>query len=91
MEELRNLKKSFIKNFENTLSSVGKDLVKEMEEKYSIDDQVCIDYAINLCQKISKMKGVSAEDEKKCQEFVESSYYLDKIKISELISIPRKY
>ena len=80
MEELRNLKKSFIKNFETTLSSVGKDLVKEMEQKYSIDDQVCLDYAINLCQKISKMEGVSAEDEKKCQEFVKSFYYLDEIK-----------
>ena len=49
MEELRILKKSFVKNFENTLTSAGKDLVKELEEKYSIDDQVCLDYAINLC------------------------------------------
>ena len=70
MEELRNLKKSFIKNFETTLSSVGKDLVKEMEQKYSIDVQICLDYAMNLCHKISKMEGVSAEDEKKCQEFI---------------------
>ena len=80
MEEIRALKKNFIKNFETTLSSVGKDLVKELEQKYSIDDQVCLDYAINLCQKISKMEGVSAEDEKKCQEFVKSFYYLDEIK-----------
>ena len=80
MEELRNLKNSFIKNFETTLSSVGKDLVKEMEVKYTIDDQICLDYAISLCHKISKMEGVSAEDEKKCQEFVKSFYYLDEIK-----------
>ena len=77
MEELRNLKKSFIKNFETTLSSVGKDLVKELEEKYTIDDQVCLDYAMSLCHKISKMEGVSAEDEKKCQEFIKIFYYLD--------------
>lgn len=80
MEELRILKKSFVKHFENTLTSVGKDLVKELETKYSIDDQVCLDYAINLCNKISKMEGVSAEDEKKCQEFLKSFYYLDEIK-----------
>ena len=80
MEELRNLKKSFVKHFENTLASVGKDLVKELEEKYSIDDQVCLDYAINLCNKISKMEGVSAEDEKNCHEFLKSFYYLDEIK-----------
>ena len=80
MEELRILKKSFVKNFEITLTSVGKDLVKELEEKDSIDDQVCLDYAINLCQKIPKMEGVSAEDEKKCQEFLKSFYYLDEIK-----------
>ena len=80
MEELRNLKKRFVKHFENTLTSVGKDLVKELEEKYSIDDQVCLDYAINLCQKISKMEGVTAEDEKKCHDFLKSFYYLDEIK-----------
>ena len=80
MEELRNLKKSFIKNFETTLSSVGKDLVKELEEKYTIDDQVCLDYAMSLCHKISNMEGVSAEDEKKCQEFIKNFYYLDEIK-----------
>ena len=80
MEELRNLKKSFVKHFENALTSVGKDLVKELEEKYSIDDQVCLDYAINLCQKIPKMEGVSAEDEKKCHDFLKSFYYLDEIK-----------
>lgn len=80
MEELRNLKKKFVKHFETTLSSVGKDLVKELEAKYSIDDQVCLDYAISLCQKISKMDGVSDEDEKKCQDFIKSFYYLDEIK-----------
>ena len=80
MEELRNLKKSFVKNFETTLSSAGKDLVKEMEQKYKIDDQICLDYAMNLCHKISKMEGVSAEDEKKCQEFIKIFYYLDEIK-----------
>ena len=80
MEELRNLKKNFIKNFETTLFSVGKDLVKEMEEKYSIDDQICLDYAMSLCHKIAKMDGVSAEDERKCQEFIKIFYYLDEIK-----------
>ena len=80
MEELRNLKKNFVKHFETTLSSVGKDLVKELEAKYSIDDQVCLDYAISLCEKISKMDGISAEDEKKCQDFLKSFYYLDEIK-----------
>ena len=80
MEELRTLKKSFVKHFETTLTSVGKDLVKELETKYSIDDQVCLDYAINLCNKISKMEGISAEDEKKCQECLKSFYYLDEIK-----------
>ena len=80
MEELRKLKKNFIKHFETTLSSVGKDLVKEMEEKYSIDDEICLDYAMSLCGKIEKMEGVSAEDEKKCQEFVKSFYYLDELK-----------
>ena len=80
MEEIRALKKNFIKNFETTLSSVGNDLVKELEEKYTIDDQVCLDYAMSLCHKISKMDGVSAEDEKKCQEFIKIFYYLDEIK-----------
>ena len=80
MEELRKLKKNFIKHFETTLSSVGKDLVKEMEEKYSIDDEICLDYAMSLCGKIEKMEGVNAEDEKKCQEFVKSFYYLDELK-----------
>ena len=78
MEELRNLKKSFVKNFETTLSSAGKDLVKEMEQKYSIDDQICLDYALSLCHKLVKMDGVSAEDEK-CQEFIKIFYYLDDI------------
>ena len=80
MEELRNLKKSFIKNFETTLSSVGKDLVKEMEQKYSIDDQTYLDYVLSLCHKIPKMEGVSSEDENKCQEFIKIFYYLDEIK-----------
>ena len=80
MEEIRALKKNFIKNFETTLSSVGKDLVKEMEQKYSIDDQICLDYAMNLCHKLVKMDGVSAEDKKKCQEFIKIFYYLDEIK-----------
>ena len=80
MEELRNLKKNFIKTFETTLFSIGKDLVKEMEEKYSIDDQICLDYAMSLCNKLVKMDGVNAEDEKKCQEFIKIFYYLDEIK-----------
>ena len=80
MEEINALKKNFIKNFETTLSSLGKDLVKEMEQKYSIDDQICLDYAMSLCHKITKMEGVSAEDEKKCQEFIKIFYYLDEIK-----------
>ena len=80
MEELRNLKKSFVKNFETTLSSVGKDLVKEMEEKYSIDSELCIDHAMRLCHMIKKVDGVSAEDEKKCQEFIKIFNYLDEIK-----------
>ena len=80
MEEIHALKNNFIKNFETTLSSLGKDLVKEMEEKYSIDDQICLDYAMSLCHKITKMEGVSAEDEKKCQEFIKIFYYLDEIK-----------
>ena len=80
MEEIRALKKNCVKKFESTLSSVGKDLVKEMEQKYSIDDQICLDYAMSLCHKIAKMDGVSAEDEKKCQEFIKIFYYLDEIK-----------
>ena len=80
MEEQRNLKKKFVKHFETTLSSIGKDLVKELEAKYSIDEQVCLEYAISLCEKISKMEGVSDEDEKKCQDFLKSFYYLDEIK-----------
>ena len=80
MEELRSIQKNFIKNFETTLSSVGKDLVREMEQKYSIDDQICLDYAMSLCHKLTKMEGVSAEDEKKCQEFIKIFYYLDEIK-----------
>ena len=80
MEEIRALKKNFIKKFETTLSSLGKDLVKEMEEKYSVDDQICLDYAMSLCHKITKMEGVSAEDEKKCQDFIKIFYYLDEIK-----------
>ena len=80
MEEIHALKKNFIKNFETTLSSLGKDLVKEMEQKYSIDDQICLDYAMSLCHKITKMEKVSAEDEKKCQEFIKIFYYLDEIK-----------
>ena len=80
MEEIRALKKNFIKNFETTLSSLGKDLVKEMEEKYCIDDQICLDYAMSLCHKLTKMEGVSAEDEKKCQEFIKIFYYLDELK-----------
>ena len=80
MEEIRALKKNFVKKFETTLSSVGKDLVKELEQKYSIDDQICLDYAMSLCHKITKMEGVSAEDEKKCQEFIKIFYYLDEIK-----------
>ena len=80
MEEIHALKKKFIKNFETTLSSLGKDLVKEMEEKYSIDDQICLDYAMSLGHKITKMEKVSAEDEKKCHEFIKIFYYLDEIK-----------
>ena len=80
MEDIRALKKNFIKKFETTLSSLGKDLVKEMEQKYSIDDQICLDYAMSLCHKITKMEGVSAEDEKKCQDFIKIFYYLDEIK-----------
>ena len=80
MEDLRNLKKNFVKHYETTLSSAGRDLVKEMEQKYSVDNSICLDYAMSLCHKIVKMDGVSEEDEKKCQDFIKFFYYLDEIK-----------
>ena len=80
MEDLRNLKKNFVKHYETTLSSAGRDLVKEMEQKYSVDNSICLDYVMSLCHKIVKMDGVSEEDEKKCQDFINFFYYLDEIK-----------
>ena len=80
MEDIYRLKKSFIKHFESTLISTGKDLTKEFENKYRIDEQIFLDYALNLCNKLVKMEGVSSEDEKKCKEFIKSFYYLDEIK-----------
>ena len=41
-----------------------------MEQKYSVDNSICLDYVMSLCHKIVKMDGVSEEDEKKCQDFI---------------------
>ena len=42
MEDLHKIKKSFIENFESILSLKGKNLTKELEDKYLIDKKLYI-------------------------------------------------
>ena len=56
MEDLHKMKKSFIERFESTLSLIGKNLTKELEDKYSVDEEVFLTNAFNLCFKLVKME-----------------------------------
>ena len=80
MEDLHKLKKSFIERFESTLSLIGKNLTKELEDKYSVDKEVFLTNAFNICFKLDKMEGITPEDKKKCKEFLDCFYYLDEMK-----------
>ena len=80
MEYLHKMKKSFIESFEKALSLIGKDLTKELEDKYLVDEEVFLSNAFNLASKLVKMEEVSQEDKNKCKEFLNCFYYLDKIK-----------
>ena len=80
MEDLHKMKKIFIKRFESALSLIGKDLIKEMEDKYLVDEKVSITNSFNLCNNLIKMKKITPEDEKKCKEFLKNFYYLDEMK-----------
>ena len=80
MEDLHKMKKSFIERFESTLSLIGKDLTKELEDKYLVDEEVFLTNAFNFCTKLIKMKEITLEDEKKCKEFLDCFYYLEEIK-----------
>ena len=80
MEDLHKMKKSFIERFESTLSLIGKDLTKELEDKYLVDEEVFLTNAFNLCTKLVKMEEIIPEVEKKCKEFLKCFYYLDEIK-----------
>ena len=80
MEDLHKLKKSFIERFESTLSLIGKNLTKELEDKYLIDKELYITNSFNLCFKLVKMEGITPEDKKKCKEFLDYFYYLEEIK-----------
>lgn len=75
MEDLHKMKKSFIERFESTLSLTGKDLTKELEDKYLVDEEVLLTNTFNLCTKLIKMGGITPEDEKKCEEFLDCFYY----------------
>ena len=80
MEDLHKIKKSFIESFESTLSLIGKDLIKELEDKYLVDEEVFLTNAFNLCFKLVKNEGITPGDKKKCKEFLDCFYYLDEIK-----------
>ena len=80
MEDLHKMKKSFIERFESALSLIGKDLTKELEHKYLVDEEVFLSNAFNLSTKLVKMKEVSPEDKKKCKDFLNCFYYIDEIK-----------
>ena len=80
MENLYKMKKIFTERFESTLSLIGKDLNKELEDKYKVDEKVYLSNAFNLCIKLVKMEEVTPEDKKKCKEFLNCFYYLDEIK-----------
>ena len=80
MEDLHKMKKSFIERFESALSLIGKDLTKELEDKYLVDEEVFLSNAFNLSIKLVKMKEVSPEDKKKCKDFLNCFYYIDEIK-----------
>ena len=80
MEDLHKMKKSFIERFESTLSLIGKDLTKELEDKYLVDEEVFLTNAFNFCTKLIKMKEITLEGEKKCKEFLDCFYYLEEIK-----------
>lgn len=80
MEDLHKIKKSFIERFESALSLIGKDLTKELEDKYLVDEEVFLTHAFNLTSKLFKMEEVSQEDKNKCKEFLDCFYYLDEIK-----------
>ena len=67
MEDLHKMKKRFIERFESTLSLVGKNLTKEFEDKYLVDEEVFLTNAFNICFKLVKMEGITPEDEKKCK------------------------
>ena len=80
MEGLHKMKKSFIERFESTLSLTGKDLTKELEDKYLVDEDLFLTNAFNFCTKLIKMKEITPEDKKKCKEFLDCFYYLEEIK-----------
>ena len=80
MEDLHKMKKKFIKRFESSLSLIGKDLIKDMEDKYLVDEEVFITNTFNLCNNLIKNKKITPEDEKKCKEFLNFFYYLDEMK-----------
>ena len=80
MEDLHKMKKSFIERFESALSLIGKDLTKELEDKYLVDEEVFLSNAFNFSTKLVKMKEVSPEDKKKCKGFLNCFYYIDEIK-----------
>ena len=63
------MKKSFIESFESTLSLIGKDLTKELEDKYSVDEEVFLTNAFNLCFKLVKMEGITPEDKRSVKNF----------------------
>ena len=53
MEDLHKMKKSFIKSFEKSLSLIGKDLTKELKDKYLVDEEVFLTHAFNLTSETS--------------------------------------
>ena len=80
MEQLHKMKKSFIERFESALSLIGKDLIKELEDKYLVNEEVFLTNSFNLCNKLIKMEEITPEDKNKCQEFLKCFYYLDEMK-----------
>ena len=69
MEDLHKMKKSFIERFESTLSLTGKDLTKELEDKYLVDEDLLLTNAFNFCTTLIKMEEITPEDKKSVKSF----------------------
>ena len=65
---------------EGTETLIGKNLTKELEDKYLIDKELYITNSFNICFKFVKMEGITPEDKKKCKEFLDYFYFLDEMK-----------